>query len=289
MTLFVLFLLVIPVLILYAVGYRLDNFYSVISTGGIFVSTEQSGVLIRVDNTLEKWSNLFQRSFLLSSLKAGNHSVVVTKDGYVTWTKTVPVFAEKVTQINPFLVPKEITLIPVNKYLLPNDSNILATSTKELLLVKNKVINPEYEIASQLFVATRTKPVINQENLDRFVGVKEIVVKQKTALWKENDKLLVHWLGATSSAPYYFCVFELCGREVLISTPSGIKYFDFYPGRNDLVLYVTSLGMYISEIDNRGSAQNLFPLVLEAGVTFRVSEDENIYVKTSQGLFRLDL
>ena len=64
---------------------------------------------------------------------------------------------------------------------------------------------------------------------------------------------------------------------ITISTASRILSFDFFPGRDDLLLLQLENGIYVSEIDDR-SPQNVMPIVSGLGYDFKV-KDGRIYIK----------
>ena len=75
----VFFVIIVP-LIFYALGYRLDNVVGLVKTGGIFISTDKSGIDIYVDGVFQKRTNIFQRSFLAPNMKQGLHLVNSSND-----------------------------------------------------------------------------------------------------------------------------------------------------------------------------------------------------------------
>ena len=285
------FLILIPIITFYAIGYRFNSFFELIRTGGIFLSGDRSGLQIYVDGEFEKKTGFFQRSFLIPNLKPGLHELVVKKDGFLSWTKTVQVFEEKVTEVYPFVVPEKVVVKKLVQYILPDGSDVLATTTADLKLIKNKILNPEYVLAKELFIATSTKMVVPFPYQAKFATSTkdELLIKDKQAIWREDNFLHVRWLGDKNDIPYYFCLNEICETDILIPTISKTTYFNFYPRREDLVLFSLNDGIYLSEIDNRNSSQNIMPVLKDQGVDFRVSNDGVIYVKKGEVVSKLEL
>lgn len=285
------FLIVIPIIIFYAIGYRFNNFFELIRTGGVFLSGDRSGLQVFVDGKFEKKTGFFQRSFLIPSLKPGLHELVVRKDGFLSWTKTVEVFEEKVTEVRPFVVPEKVVVENLFQYILPDGSYVVATTTADLKLIKNKVFNPEYVLANELFTATSTKIINSVFYQSKFsTSTKDnLLIKGKQAIWREDNFIHVEWLGDKNDAPYYFCLNEICGIDILIPTISKVTHFDFYPGREDLILFSLNDGIYLSEIDNRNSSQNIMPILKDEDIDFRVSGNGVIYVKKGEILSKLEL
>lgn len=284
----VVFVFVIPIIIFYAIGYRLHNYVNVVKTGGIYVSTDLSGMEVYLDGTLNKTTSIFQRSFLVSGLKPGMYNVSVRKDGYWTWDKKVRVAGEKVTEIHPFTFSKNIGLAVLPEFLLSDGSPVTATSSSALKSIKNKIVNPEFKLVSSWFTATTTTVILPSATIN-LSDKKDLVVRYKMALWREKDAVHARWLGDKNDVPYYFCIDDHCPLDISVPAGSELGHFDFYPGREDLVVMAGKEGIYVSEIDNRISRQNSFLLLPGEGLDFRISPDGIFYLKKNNSLFRVEL
>jgi hypothetical protein len=205
------------------------------------------------------------------------------------------VYAEKVNEINPYLIPKNVVLRPLYQYMLPDGAIIATTSPEALKKIPNKVQSTDYLAISKLFgtttsviVATSSRELYDSANFD-FTKKKGLILKNKLALWQEGQNLYVEWLGDPDGVPYYFCNDEDCvtRKEILIDKEIG--RFDFYGGRNNYILVALPDGIYVYEIDDRSSPQNKAVLVLGKGLDFRVSGTGVMYVKNREGIFVVDL
>ncbi len=87
------FIVSLPFLYLYAIGYRFDlkQPTNLIETGGIFISLDQKGTETFIDDVLVRGTRTFQNAFYAQDLDAGTHRVFVQKEGYHTWVKELPV------------------------------------------------------------------------------------------------------------------------------------------------------------------------------------------------------
>src|SRR3989344_2639129 len=93
--LFILFVMVLPFLYLYATGYRFDfgnGETTLVSTGGIIVGAERTGATLYVDGEQVSERRTFTRAFYAQGLTPGTHHVYVQKDGAHTWVKELPVY-----------------------------------------------------------------------------------------------------------------------------------------------------------------------------------------------------
>ncbi|OHA63565.1 MAG: hypothetical protein A2842_01965 [Candidatus Wildermuthbacteria bacterium RIFCSPHIGHO2_01_FULL_48_25] len=95
----VLFLLATPAVILYSQGLRIDwKNRTLTHTGGIFLKAVPSRATISLDGSFVKRTDFFFDSALLTNLLPGNYDVVVEKEGYIPWKKTLPVQKAQVTE-----------------------------------------------------------------------------------------------------------------------------------------------------------------------------------------------
>ncbi len=286
--LIVVFAITIPLLISNALGYRINNLFVLEKTGGIYVSTEKSGIDVYIDGVFEKRTNIFQRSFLIPSLKKGIHNIQVSKDGFSNWEKKVKVFEEKVTEIRPFIIPQNIALADLPPFIFPDGSPVMATSTKELALIKNKIENPEHVLAKNLFTAT-TSPTILPQVFASSTPKDSLIISGKMSAWKEKNEVKIMWLGDENNIPYYFCLDEICVKNITVPFSGDIKHFAFYTGANNLLLVSLLDGIYVAEIDNRISTQNIMPFILGENLDFRISNDGSIYIKKGDKISLADI
>jgi len=109
----VLFLLVSPLVVLYSQGYRL-NFnpptgrIKITQTGGLFLKAWPRQVEIYLDSKLVKKTDWFFGSVFIENLLPKKYKVLVKKDGFHLWEKTLEIKEKEVTEA------KNIVLWPQN-------------------------------------------------------------------------------------------------------------------------------------------------------------------------------
>lgn len=104
------FFAIAPVLVLYSMGYRFDfETMKITATGGIYVKTFPAAGQIIIDSKDPVKPGIFSNSVFIQSLLPKNHSVLITKDGYYNYFKTIPVAENEVTKLeNVILFRKDI-------------------------------------------------------------------------------------------------------------------------------------------------------------------------------------
>lgn len=278
------FVIAVPVLFLYATGYRFEGITGLVKTGGMYVSAERSGAEIHVNGELVRETGTFRRAFFVQDLEPGTYTVEVTKAGFHPWGKTLSVYAHIVTEAQAFNMPVEplLTLIPPT---LTAQSQVATSSVPAQ--------NPVYvEIHSAFATTTATStlgalpPRAPTSSSDEALAAAAATTTKEfrgMRLSDTGEHIVAAWTRSSESIPFYFCMPEAgCMDHIVLNTKGGKpSYFDFFPGSADLVLVTLPDGIWVTELDNR-SGQNIQPLFLAEGSDFRVV-DGNIYVETEDG------
>jgi len=273
------FAVAVPVLFLYATGYRFEGITGLVKTGGMYVSAERSGAEIYVDGELVRETGTFRRAFFVQDLEPGTYTVEVTKAEYHPWGKTLSVYAHIVTEAQAFNMPVEptLTLIPPT---LAGQSTVATSS----VLTENPVY---VEIHTAFGTTTATSTLDTRPVTDGGGTLTAVATTTKEfrgmRLSDTGAHIVAAWTRSSESIPFYFCTPEVgCADEIVLNTKGGKpSYFDFFPGSADLVIVTLLDGIWVTELDNR-SGQNIQPLFLSEGADFRVV-DGNIYVETADG------
>lgn len=287
--LLLIFIIVVPILFLYATGYRFEGLTLLTKTGGIYVGAEESGTEIYLDNELVRETGTFRRAFYIQDLKQGTYTVRVAKDGYHSWEKVLIVHEHIVTEAQAFNMPEEPILV-----LIPStftNQTVNATSTVPLL-------NPVYrELLAHFVTATTTATSTVARGLERRraeaeatgtsnafstignVGTGTTKTFRGMRLYEDKERIVARWMRTAENIPFYFCVREEgCVENIMLNTKEEKpSHFDFFPGTSDLVIVTLKGGVYVTELDNR-SGQNIQPLYQASGADFRII-DGAIYVK----------
>ncbi len=273
----IVFIVCIPVVILYAVGYRLDATFAPFRTGGILVQNQFSDAQIVLNGVLEKRTNIFQRNIFLDNLKPGLYTIEVIKDGYQPWKQHLPVVVEQVSPTVVFMLPTNITFATVTPMIVATPATTIGTTTVATTSKKKVAIpeaNPDYPLAQKLFaVASSTSATTTR-------------LFQKVALVQGTSTVNMIWTGLLSDAPYQFCFIDIC-RETILLPLSYADRIDFYPGRNDVVVISRGGKIYAQQLDIRDlpPAQQIYS---GEKPDFRF-DGETIYVRDGKTLFKAEL
>jgi len=222
-------------------------------SGSIKISIPKSGATVFLDEQRAGISNAPGQIITLERVRPGEHSVLVYMEEYLPWEKTVRVRTNEVTRSSAFFVRKNIS--PSYK--------------------KTEFASEEKARIENLFDASTA------DRKTSFFGDGSVEIR------KEDDKIFATWLGETSGLPDFFCNDTECRNSVLVfsSEVGTIDIIDFYPQRDDVVLFLINGDIYAIDIDQRGT-QNFQPVYSGGVVNFAVGQRGSmVYIKDEQSLF----
>lgn len=281
-----LFLILAPAIVFYATGNILGEGWNILATGGVYINSMESGAKLYVNGKLKETTSFFTRGYLLKNIKPGVYTVLVEKDGYNNWTNKIMVYANRVSESNVFMLPAEITISEIKKYL--ESENMLSTTTKPTLKP-----NPDYEMVKNFFsdtlilgksvsiVSTTTGKVINYS-----LGTKENPIKNRhLTIWKEGKDVFIGWTGSVYSTPKIFCEESEGGVECqsqlkVYSFESNVASLDFFPGESEVIIVAVSNKIFAVEAEN--NPEKKLQMIYEGNKPdFRILNN-NIYINDGE-------
>lgn len=153
------FIAVLPLLLLYASGILLDwNDRTVIKTGGIFIKSRVPRLSVYLDSQPMKQTGFLSGSALITDVSTGGHVILLQREGYQQWTKTIFVSPLDVVELrNILLIPENLTRATTSAEDLP------ATSTPST--VRERV---EIDEENRLLYSENGTTTILTENVHSF-------------------------------------------------------------------------------------------------------------------------
>lgn len=185
-------------------------------------------------------------------LEPGEHRILLGSDGFFPYLKNVSVAEGETTTLQPFMYAQSGT---INQ---SDDAEIAIT-------LQNNI------------VPTLTRPALSDSG--------------NSALWIENNTVLLKWIGDDPNRPDYICVGTECGSGTFVygSSEDTIVDAEFFPGRDDLVLLQMNQMIHVVEVDRTGN-QNIQPVYEGASFVF-TARDSVLYIldRTSNTVFERNL
>jgi len=237
------FLILLPLMIFYTAGYRLDftnENKTIVPTGGVYITTGNLAVDVFVNNKQVDKPRLFRSAYYIQNLPVGQHRVVVQRSDLQTWVKELPVDAHIVIETSAFTMPLIPQVRPITEFITATATPVyiqtatstdvfafasstipvlMATSTGTSTLNKNL----EYTFVESLF-GTSSESFLHQsvfidttDHTGKFTfstttatttppAPEEIIIRSGVQLVIEENELYARWTGGLSNIPYYYCV-----------------------------------------------------------------------------------
>lgn len=304
-----LFLTLIPVVVMYSLGYRITQFKDGIKvslTGGAYVYYAKAGAQIYVNNQLYGETSLFRRGIFVENLKAGSYEVKLEYPESRPWVKQVLIEDQHVVELYPYLIRENIATSSVKKFLTEEDA----------IAVR---VNPQYEKVVALFVTeldTKASSTSSKKTTGSKIATttamapissKVAVSSEKTTsattsadfqlLDKQGNIEVVKtgtstyaaieawYAGDLDNAPSSFCLESKCTSKItLIPRATSVKNVQFFFGRSDVIFYSNETGIYSLEFDSR-IPRNIFKIIDGKNLEFRILDDKTIVVKDKDAYY----
>ncbi len=235
------FVVSLPVMIFYTTGYRLsfdNDKTSIITTGGLYVTTDNLEVEVYLDEEKIEKPRLFRSAYYIQNIEAGKHLLVVQRPDLQTWVKELPVDSHIVIEVAAFNMPVIPHIRPITKYTTERNLPVFkqtasttiifpeATTTTPLyattsLATSSYQINEEFAFVESLFASSSVvlRSVFEPKKINKFqfatssqktVSTSPEALKQRgdLSLKAKDDQLFAVWNDDVSGIPHYFCVTE---------------------------------------------------------------------------------
>jgi len=289
----ILFFILTPLVIFYAMGYRFGfvEKFVVTERGGVYVQTSIPGTDIYLDDELKDTTGIFNQEYLSQSIKPGRYFVRAVNEGYRTWEKYVQVDAQRVTSLYPFLVPEEFEFEEILQVV---EKPQQGTTTIDI------AVNDVYKDFVSLFVlaeATTTKDLITASDVIDIEEGQDVIkrVFGDVQVWYDEDEqqFYVEWLARGDFLPSYFCENGECINPfVFLKVTSPVTHFDFYPGRDDVIIFAVENGSVNAvEVDKRPQQTSVEIYSNESGapVDFRLVGRDTLVIKDGEKILTTEL
>jgi len=254
--LFAVFLIVIPVIILYSSGYRLSDDFKIVKTGGIFISNNESGASVLLNGKLKKSAGILDKNMLVQNVKPGNYTVKVEKEGI----KYIKVQEQLVEVCFPLLVPSELESEEIPRYLPVEKTDLKKKGAKR----PKPELNDEYTDVLDLVKKARnpSKSIFPTWNSREIAALKlgpMRKLKGKVFLSNEKNRVYVRWTGKKDQLPFFI---NTMSKKLVYSPDKIITALDFYPNRDDsFIVRFDDGSLHAVEIDTRFGNLNSYRIV----------------------------
>lgn len=259
------FIVCLPVVLLYANGYRFKSGAGFVRTGSVIITVAEGGAIVSLDGAEVGTSGFLRHNFYVDNLTPGKHQVLVLREGDREWHRTLIVEQELVTDAQAYLVPENIVPAPlVDSAKAPTSTTTTPHATYESY--RTAFLPPKKGAATSTPVVAIHNPVSEVLSVD-------------------NGNVVVRWTDQKIAPPSRFCPSpSVCVALIGVENgaPTATKA-EFYNGG---VVYSTKEGgIFLSEIDTRPEPLTV-PLYPMRGAEFRIV-DGHLIVKDGTALYEI--
>ncbi|MBI2627511.1 PEGA domain-containing protein [Candidatus Nomurabacteria bacterium] len=231
------FIVISPIIVLYAKGDIFTSGWNILKTGGIYITSAPIGSEIFINSQLKGLTSFFSRNVLIKSLRPNTYEVLVKKEGYNAWTNKIKVSDNFVSDANVFMLPTEIKLEEIKKF-------DLTQKDSEKITIPASVKNKEYEDVNLVFsspsvltqkTSANTTPKIDfKGNL----GTKNSpIMDGKLGVWREGGEVFVAWFGRNDTAPKYLCRESDCMQTISVfNFGKPVRNINFFPEYDGVII-----------------------------------------------------
>jgi len=299
------FLIIGPLVVLYSEGYKFDfQNKKFVQTGGIFVKTYPPDCQVYINNKLEKKTNLFTGTTLISNLLPKKYYIEVKKDDYFPWSKNLRVEEKKVTDAkNIYLIPKRISFTRLK---VTPSTNTSTSSIRDFILSHDQSKISFY----QTYKNNQRISIMNLDNKE-IETLWQSKKKENTKLikfyWSPDDqKLVSEWQGPknkiyliinltndkitlSTSTEYIFSLLDIPKNKKLSSDVKNSTCYKILPHS---ILFLSKEGFLVkSNLDGTISKiYNLNPIKVDKNNNYQIISqgDKNLLLKENKKLYYLD-
>lgn len=182
--------------------------------------------------------------YKITGVRAGERQVLVAKDDFWPWAKTIAIGKKEIYPLQSFYLPQRLDL--------------------ERLPAGERFNNARLNISRSVLPTENSKISSTDGN---------------TSLWVDKNKIFIEWSGEESETPRYFCSEGICEERIeVISSLSNIVSVDFFKNRNDLIVFSSEEGIFVIEAD-KTDTQNFQPILRTRNPKFYQTAD-GFFVET---------
>ncbi|MEX1028346.1 MAG: PEGA domain-containing protein, partial [Candidatus Paceibacterota bacterium] len=239
-------------------GNRIYSAIGITSSGTINVTVPHAGAQLYLNDRPAGQSSRSNETLSFPNLRIGQHTLIVAREGYYPWAKTIELHADETQALRPFLAAHR----PPQRTIDPNSSEY-----RELIRAIQEVRAPS---AAEPRVARTRAPI---------------------TIWVEGDAINARWRGEEDEIPPSFCINpDRCVAQITVNTTDqAVRNLAFYKDRDDVVVFATGNAVYALEVTPHGTRQNFQPIYEGTEPNFVVTGTSTIAVLDDGFLLSIEL
>lgn len=243
------FIILCPILLAYSLGYNFNpKTKKIVSTGSILVKSATPKLSIYVDNAISSQTT----AAYLENLEPKDYSIIVTKEGFTSWNKTLSVTGGHLT------IAENILILPLDPRLseLANNLEWMEFSPSKNFALALQKSQPEISTVSLQFIDLSINDFPAISNIDSQYEL--IHISQSSITWSQTEKKTSFFAELKNGQKGYFILFIQNGN-LLLSMASPEKNLEqsdskWHSSNDNMFLYSENGKIYQFNIrDNETS------------------------------------
>lgn len=234
LALIVVFLILGPWILLNSFGYKLDEAFGIVKTGGLYLHTDLSGASVYVGGEYIKDNGVLFRDVFVQKLKPNQtYKIEVYRDGYNGWVKEIYVYPSLVSEGNVLMLPLEFekreifpfsdaegngSYTPISGLTMvrkTSDGRIIPENQEYIEIVTlfegenpYQIKKPEIKISENVSTSTSKKELpehfekLGIENPD---NLESLIETSNEISWLENGNIVLYWVDEMENITFYYC------------------------------------------------------------------------------------
>jgi len=240
----------------------------IFATGGIYVRVFPSGADITVDSKIKNSTGIFSNSVFVQNLSPDQHTVLIQKDGYFDYQKSLNVYEKEVTKL------ENVTLFKnnYNYNILEKNIDYFSTAPDNSTLLKAEITNSKVN-----FLIANLDNAKNQ--LVSLPISKGVILDTK---WSNDSKKAIIKINSN-----YFII-DLSDSENPKISPLNYliqsRLANFNPQNSSQIYYIKNKNLYLSSNQNKVILSDVASYKIVNQNIFWLSYDGFLYSSNISGV-----
>lgn len=261
-----LFVAMLPLIILYADGWRYKQGFGFVRTGGMYIGVPYPDADVYVNDAHIGRSGFLERSFYVGDLVPADYVIRVEREGYRPWKRVLIVDEQVVTDANALLLP--ISIASVRLIAATSTDLYSSTSTRTIPRDEFNSYNAAFALRP---VASSTLPIDESNGVGLFI---------------QDGVLFARWIQESAFPPSQFCTEPSeCAEAIILENNTTVSTARFFRGG---VVFTTTTGeVHFIEPDVRQTPIHML-LFSAQNPDIRIIDD-TLIVKSGASLYEIQL
>ena len=239
-----------------ASGFRIGEGFLLVRTGSVELQYVLPEAVVFLNDEERRGKKNLDGSFSIKNIEPGTYTIMVAKEDHWPWIKKINLSEQQVLVLHPFTISKSPKVTKVSE-----DDELYLTFISSIKL--------------ELLPTMQSK----KTSIDGL-----------TAIWLEDNAVMIEWLGDLEDLPSIFCsTSNTCDQQIIVySGTDTVSSIDFYLNQTDVLLIASGNKLIVVDVDSK-NVQNIQPLYEGTEPVFKVMEGETLYILDAGELYVMTL